>query len=196
MNKVKFFVLLPFLEIKGLIEQAIIFWPNGIFGFKLRTYLYNRKLKAVGSNMVLHFGVAIDQPQLVEIGNNFLVGNNVRITAGNCNGIFIGDNVAISNCAYLRSAIHKFDNIEISILDQGYNSASINYNETIFSIVIENDVWIGAGAIILSGAHIGKGSMISAGALVTNIIPPYSIVVGNPGRVIGNRIKKNNNEKI
>jgi acetyltransferase-like isoleucine patch superfamily enzyme len=56
--------------------------------------------------------------------------------------------------------------------------------------VINDDVWIGASAIILSGAQIGKGSIIAAGAVVSSIIPPFSIVVGNPGRVIANREKK------
>tara|TARA_R110002020_G_scaffold10961_3_gene41566 strand:- start:6502 stop:6852 length:351 start_codon:yes stop_codon:yes gene_type:complete len=54
--------------------------------------------------------------------------------------------------------------------------------------VIEDDVWIGHNAIILPGAsRIGRGSAIGAGAVVTKDIPPYSIVAGNPGRVIRQR---------
>jgi chloramphenicol O-acetyltransferase type B len=51
-----------------------------------------------------------------------------------------------------------------------------------------NDVWVGFGATILSGATIGDGSVVGAGALVTGIdVPPYSIVAGNPGRIVKRR---------
>ena len=51
-------------------------------------------------------------------------------------------------------------------------------------ISIGNDVWIGANAVILPGLNIGDGAVIGAGAVVTKDVPPYSIVVGNPGKVI------------
>jgi acetyltransferase-like isoleucine patch superfamily enzyme len=54
--------------------------------------------------------------------------------------------------------------------------------------VIEDDVWVGARAIILPGVTIGHGSVIGAGAVVAKSVPPYSIVVGNPGRVVRSRL--------
>ena len=51
-------------------------------------------------------------------------------------------------------------------------------------IVVDDDVWIGYGATILSGVHIGQGAVIAAGAVVTNDVPPYAIVGGNPAKVI------------
>lgn len=54
-------------------------------------------------------------------------------------------------------------------------------------IIIGNDVLIGTNAIILSGVTIGDGSIIGAGAIVTKNIPPFSVVVGNPGKVIRKR---------
>ena len=51
-------------------------------------------------------------------------------------------------------------------------------------ITIEDDVWIGGGAIILPGVTIGKGSVIGTGSVVTKSIPPYSVAAGNPCRVI------------
>jgi virginiamycin A acetyltransferase len=53
--------------------------------------------------------------------------------------------------------------------------------------VIGHDVWIGARATILPGAEIGSGTIIGAGAVVGGRIPPYSVVSGNPGRVIRRR---------
>lgn len=50
-------------------------------------------------------------------------------------------------------------------------------------IVIDDDVWIGYGAIILSGVHIGQGAIVAAGAVVTKDVEPYSIVAGNPAKI-------------
>ena len=189
--------LLPITEAKVIFSKIIIFWPSTPFGTWLRRNYYGRYMRSMGINNVLESGVRFGVLSIIDMGSNCIFGRNVNINSGNCKGIFIGDGVAISNGAYIRSAIHRFDRIDLSILDQGYKAAEILYRDSTYSIVIEDGVWIGSYAIILSGAHIGEGSMISAGALVTNKIPPYSIVVGNPGRVIGNR-KKNleNNEKI
>ncbi len=54
----------------------------------------------------------------------------------------------------------------------------------------ENDVWIGSGATILRGVKVGNGAVIGAGSVVTKDVPPYAIVVGNPGRVLRLRCKE------
>ena len=51
-------------------------------------------------------------------------------------------------------------------------------------IVVEEDVWIGINVTLLNGAHIGRGSIIGAGCIVSGDIPPYAVVVGNPCRVV------------
>jgi acetyltransferase-like isoleucine patch superfamily enzyme len=51
-------------------------------------------------------------------------------------------------------------------------------------IVIEDDVWLGAGAIITDGIHVGKGAIVAAGAVVTKDVAPYSVVAGVPARPI------------
>lgn len=58
------------------------------------------------------------------------------------------------------------------------------------NIVVEDDVWIGLRAIILSGVHIGRGAVIGAGSVITHDIPPYAIVTGVPGRVVGTRFSE------
>ena len=54
-------------------------------------------------------------------------------------------------------------------------------------IIVEEDVWLGANVIVLGGVTIGKGSVIAAGSVVTKDIPPYSIAVGTPAKVVGQR---------
>jgi acetyltransferase-like isoleucine patch superfamily enzyme len=55
-------------------------------------------------------------------------------------------------------------------------------------IAIENDAWIGAGAIILDGVRIGQGAVVGAGAVVTHDVPRHTVVTGNPARVTKNII--------
>ncbi len=61
-------------------------------------------------------------------------------------------------------------------------------------VTIEDDVWIGTRVIILPGLTIGRGSILGAGTVVTKDIPPFSVVVGNPGRIVKNR-KENKGSK-
>lgn len=68
------------------------------------------------------------------------------------------------------------------------NAASLPPPEAFRDTVVGNDVWIGAGALILPGARIGDGVIVGAGAVVGGTVPPYTVVAGNPGRVIRNRV--------
>ena len=52
-------------------------------------------------------------------------------------------------------------------------------------VVIEDDVWVGANAVIMPGVRIGKGAIISASTVVMKSVPPYAIMAGNPGRLVG-----------
>jgi acetyltransferase-like isoleucine patch superfamily enzyme len=63
-------------------------------------------------------------------------------------------------------------------------------------VIIGNDVWIGNGALILSGVTIGDGAVIAAHAVVTKDVAPYTIVGGNPGRVIGARFSESDRRQL
>jgi acetyltransferase-like isoleucine patch superfamily enzyme len=73
---------------------------------------------------------------------------------------------------------HNFADLTRPMNSQGVTSKGI---------VIENDCWLGTGVKVLDGVRIGRGSIIGAGAVVTKDIPPYSIAVGVPAKVIGQR---------
>lgn len=66
----------------------------------------------------------------------------------------------------------------------GYFLTGGNEDNIYRDIIVEEDVWIGINVTLLSGAHIGRGAIIGAGAVVRKPIPPYAVVVGNPGRII------------
>jgi galactoside O-acetyltransferase len=183
--------ILKFLsDLKTIFFSFFINWPSGHIGTNLRKIIFFRKMKKYGLNTVLHKGVKITSPNLVHIGDECIIGESVKIMCGNGYGIFIGSNSAIAENVYIRDANHNFDNIDIPIKKQSHNCASFFYESSNYSIIIEEDVWVGANAIILSGSFIGRGSIIAAGAVVSNKIPPFSIVVGNPGRVVSNRKNK------
>lgn len=92
--------------------------------------------------------------------------------------ITIGDNVRIASHTIMIAANHNFDDVNKPITKQGLKYAPI---------IIEDDVWIAARVNIMAGVTIGKGSVIGAGSVVTKDIPPYSIAVGVPARVVKKR---------
>jgi virginiamycin A acetyltransferase len=63
-------------------------------------------------------------------------------------------------------------------------------------VIIGDDVWIGAGAIILSGVTIGSGAIVGAGAIVVNDVPPYAIAAGNPARAVKYRFPQEKIDKL
>ena len=74
---------------------------------------------------------------------------------------------------------HNFERTDLTMREQGVTRQEI---------VVEDDCWLASGSIILAGVTVGRGSIIAAGAVVTKDVPPYSIVGGNPGKII--RLRK------
>jgi len=173
-------------EIINLIEIPIINYPNSKLANRLRKLFFKRKLR-IGNNPLILNNFDIRSSDLIKIGNDVQINKNVTIDATGSLGIYIGNKVSIAPGCYIRSANHSFSKDGIAIQDQGWDCKKIQFKNKEYSIVIEDDVWIGANSIILSGAHIGKGSVLNAGSVVSNNIPPYSIAVGNPARVVANR---------
>lgn len=112
----------------------------------------------------------------VYIGDDTVIGRHCMITAKNL--IRISNNVLIGAYTQIIDSNHGVAKSEI-IRTQ---------NATIDQVIIENDVWIGAGVKILSGVTIGQGAIVGSNAVVTSDIPPYKIVGGVPARVIKERV--------
>ena len=92
-------------------------------------------------------------------------------------GLLIGEGVRIATHAVSIPANDVFDDTDAPIRVQG---------ETRVGIRIEDDVWIGANAVVLDGCVVGKGSVVAAGAVVTGDVAPYSVVGGIPARGAAN----------
>ena len=113
------------------------------------------------------------------IGNNVSLNFNVMINADGGGRIIIGNDVMIGPYTVMRAANHRLDDIEKSMIKQGHVPGKIT---------IKDDVWLGAHVTILPNVTIGESTVIGAGSVVTSDIPPFSIAVGAPAKVIKKRI--------
>jgi acetyltransferase-like isoleucine patch superfamily enzyme len=106
-----------------------------------------------------------------------IIGNNSRIGIGNVviGPVTVGNNVILAQNIVMSGLNHGYEDINLPIHKQPVSTAPI---------FIEDDSWIGANAVVTAGVTIGKHCVVAAGAVVTKDIPPFSIAVGNPARVI------------
>jgi acetyltransferase-like isoleucine patch superfamily enzyme len=112
----------------------------------------------------------------VSIGPNSYVGH--RCLFYGHRGIRVGRDVLLANDVQLICGQHSFAQRDVPIRAQPGRGQPI---------VIEDDVWLGSSVIVLGGVTVGRGSVVGAGAVVTNSLPPYSIAQGVPARVVGVR---------
>lgn len=162
-------------KILSLIGSFIVFISKCIK--RLKMYIYRPLFESHGCNFFF-------DPNGVYSFSNISVGNDVnlgyrpillaaksKIVLGN--KVMFGPNVTLVGGGHNTSIIGKF---MIDVQDKR--------PEDDLGVIIEDDVWVGARAIILRGVKIGRGSIVAAGAVVTKNVPPYSIVGGAPSRVI------------
>ncbi len=139
--------------------------------------LFKRGYIFLGDRFQMRRGAIVDaQGGRVTIGRNVSL-NPYSIIYGQ-GGVTIGDNVRIAAHVVIVSADHRFDDVSVPIKDQGM---------ILKPIVIEDDVWIGAGAKILGGAHVSKGCVIAANAVVKGKTAPYSVYAGVPAKLVRRR---------
>jgi acetyltransferase-like isoleucine patch superfamily enzyme len=120
----------------------------------------------------------------ITIGRNCFIGEyNVIRGQG---GVTLGNDVYTGPMVKIVAVNHVYDSLDRPIREQGVTAQGI---------VIEDDVWLGAGVTVVDGVTIGRGSVIGAGAVVTGDIPPYSIAVGIPAKRIKDRRELTNNHK-
>jgi acetyltransferase-like isoleucine patch superfamily enzyme len=134
----------------------------------------------IGANTLIMHGAVLhvynfrDLPHAgIRIGRNSLIGEYTVIRGQG--GVTIGDRVYTSPNTQLIAVNHVFDDPDKPFIEQGITAAGI---------VVEDDVWLGANAIVTDGVRIGKGAVVAAGAVVTRDVPPHTVVAGVPARVV------------
>jgi len=141
-----------------------------------------RKGVVLGDNVKIGaYSVLVGAP-VSNLGEGIRMGANSAVDAfsfiGSSGFVSIGENVIMGQHIGFHPENHDFDRTDVPIRAQG---------TTRQGITIEDDVWVGSNATFLDGAYVGRGSVIGAGALVRGTIPPYSVAVGVPARVIRSR---------
>ncbi|MCA9922590.1 MAG: acyltransferase [Anaerolineales bacterium] len=134
----------------------------------------------LGENTIVMHGAVLhvynfrDLPNAgITIGKDSLVGEYSIIRGQG--GVTIGDRVYTSPFTQIIAVNHMFHDVKRPFIEQGITAEGI---------VIEDDVWLGAGAVITDGVRVGQGAVVAAGAVVTKDVPPYTVVGGVPAKVI------------
>jgi acetyltransferase-like isoleucine patch superfamily enzyme len=155
---------------------------------------------SIGKNVMIDDYSVLDAKgpaSRIRLGNKILVGRNTILSCSNAairigdfvsigpfcffaskSRIDIGSNVSIGSGTHLLAGTHAVDDPNTPIIQQRRISEGI---------IVEDEVWIGSGAKILDGISIGRGSIVGAGSVVNKDVPPYSVVLGNPARVLQRR---------
>lgn len=190
----------------SFISSSILDRIKSIKGI-LYNSIYSKDFKHWGDNSFLARPICLlVGAKYITIGNNCSIGKYVQLTAWDKhNGIsytpqiIIGDNTSIGDFSHI-TAINRIkigSNVltgkNVLITDNSHGLSSLEQmnmppsKRPLISkgeVVIEDNVWIGEKVSILPGVKIGFGSIIGTGSVVTHDIPPYSVAIGNPARVI------------
>ncbi|MDB4240817.1 acyltransferase [Yoonia sp.] len=143
--------------------QAVFELSGGHIIIGARTYIDRGViLRALGGTIEVGDDCSVNAYSVLQGGGNLRIGNNTRIAS---HTVIVPSN-------------HVFSDPDIPIKDQGLRQEGI---------VIEDDVWIGAGVRVLDGVVLGKGCVVGAGAVVTRSVEPLTVVGGVPAKQIGTR---------
>ncbi len=156
------FIAQDHCEINGLSEKGLVFGDKVTVG----SYAIIRPTNLYGGEA----GVGL------KVGNNSSIGPYAYI---GCSGLIeIGDNVMMSPRVSIYAENHVFSDPDTPMITQGVKRSFVK---------IEDDCWIASNSVILAGVTIGRGSVVAAGSIVTKDVPPFSIVGGNPAKLLKSR---------
>jgi len=115
----------------------------------------------------------------IEIGENSLL--NISVTLLGHGSITLGSDVLVGPQTTIVAANHTYEDPDTRIVQQEITREGIE---------IRDDVWIGANCTVLDGVTIGEGAVVAAGSVVTDSVPPYTVVAGAPAEVVSERAPK------
>lgn len=189
-------------ECKEYLEFLLRWIPGGT-GNVLRRLYYKPRFRHMGRNVSIPPGCIIRGEKNIILGNNVGIGLYAQLYAGIEEGtgfIEIGENTALNSYVMLnadiegeirigknvligpnvvfRASNHAFKRRDTIIRQQGHKPGRI---------MVGDDVWIGANAVILSNVNVGTGAVIGAGSVVNKDVASYTIVGGVPAKQIGKR---------
>lgn len=150
--------------------------PAYQFGYYIRFKLAKKLLRNCGNGVIVKNRCYFGNGKRLTVGDRSQLGQGARLSGV----INIGNDVMIGPDVAMMATSHSYEDVTIPMNQQGAAEEK--------PITIGNDVWVGTRVIILPGVTIGSHSIVGAGAIVTKSFPDYSIVAGNPARMIRSRI--------
>jgi acetyltransferase-like isoleucine patch superfamily enzyme len=182
-----------------VIEGSVRSYIGSTWRDRLRRARWRRVLGSAGPNVHFERNAGfLRHPERVSLGDHVIVKEGARICPTNPDAavaigdwttigyhtfifatisIAIGRNCLIAPFCYLVDSNHGIERGRL-IREQPLHAAPIRVND---------DVWLGVGAVVLKGVTIGEGAVVGAHSVVTDDVPPYAIVAGSPARIIGHR---------
>ncbi len=187
---------------RGLLRRPALAACGGSFFVGRRVQMLNTRLMHMGRSVTIEDDVKIDALSrggvwlgdnasigrfsviectgvITRLGEGFRLGRNSNLGdysfVGAAGGVVIGDDVLIGQGVRFHSENHVTTRTDVTIKSQGVTNRGI---------VVEDDVWLGSGAVLLDGVRVGKGAVVAAGSVVNRDVPPYAIVGGVPAQVL------------
>ncbi len=185
------------------VNEIIKFLKNVYWDFKcsnIRGGYYRIRFKKSGRRLIIGKHCRINNPNNIVLGNNVIIDNNVELLVesqdkksdarlilgdyvhlskynciGCCNKIILENHVRLAPYVHITDRNHSFDNITIPIWKQPTITKEV---------FIGSETWIGFGAQIMPGVHIGRHCVIAAGSVVTKNIPDYCVAAGVPAKIV------------
>ena len=162
----------------SLIHKTIFDYKNRLYT-RIISFLFLK----VGKGTRIASGATFWSRKKISIGNHVFINSGCKIGQGE---IIIKDYVKIAFNVTIVAQNHQYQDWSKPIYSQGYKEEKIIINE---------DVWIAANAVVLPGVIIGRGAIIGAGAVVTKDVPPFAIVGGVPAKIIKYRFDEKTRKK-
>jgi acetyltransferase-like isoleucine patch superfamily enzyme len=130
----------------------------------------------IGGRLVIAYGTRASERATIRVGDHTGLGHDVMLVAAR--SITIGRNCLIAPGTMIADS--NGHPVDPALRRAGMPPPL----EEVRPVVIEDNVWVGSRTFILPGVHIGEGSVIAAGSVVRRSVPPYSLVMGNPAKVV------------
>lgn len=158
--------------------------------FKLRLKLYKKIETYKGKRRLSKLGycgknVHLGEPALLSDYSQVLMYDNTEIGDGFCL-VSRGGKLIMKHKACAATGLTVITGNHAREIGMYFNDYACHAeNDIEKDVIVEEDVWLGTNAVLLSGVKVGRGATVGAGAVVRSNVPPYSIVTGNPAKVVG-----------
>ena len=149
--------------------------PGGLLSRRLRARLGRQMLDYCGTDVNIEHGAWFGSGKGIRLGDRSDIGMDALVIGP----LEVGADVMMGPRCVLLASSHDTRSTDRPMNQQGFLDDRV--------IVIEDNVWIGAGTTVLPGVRIGTGSIVGAGSVVTRDIPPWRVAVGSPARVVRSR---------